>query len=72
MWPEFCITKDIDALKASANHCNSHYYEKQCDQDQSAIDNAVMTKITPFLYLGMMNVKHSRNDDEILKIEKKN
>jgi hypothetical protein len=51
MWPEFCITKDAEA---SSNHCNSHYYEKQCDQDQSAIENAIMTKITPFLYLGMM------------------
>lgn len=49
LWPEFCVQKGVTPIKQS-----SMYYDAKmtADQNQSAIDSALMTPITSFLYLG--------------------
>lgn len=47
--PEY--VEEVNKLKLS-NNLNSKYYDMQVDQHQSSIDNAQLTKIEPFLYLG--------------------
>jgi dual specificity MAP kinase phosphatase len=48
MCPDLCRSE----TELKNNLINSHYYEQQADQHQHSIDNAIMTEITPFLYLG--------------------
>jgi hypothetical protein len=46
LWPEFCVEKE-------QKKCNSFYESKELnEQCQAAIDNAVMTCVTNYLYLG--------------------
>ena len=46
-FPEFCVNKQVLSVGLG-----SAAYETQMDQQQSAIENAVMTEILPHLYLG--------------------
>ncbi len=53
-FPEFCTMKDLEEEQRSFFSKHQDYIkEKKEDQKQSAIDNAVMTEITPFLFLGL-------------------
>lgn len=65
-FPEFCILKDIDEQQRAflAKH-KEYFKEKRDDQRQSAIDNAVMTEITPYLFLG--NESDAKNLDILEK-----
>lgn len=55
-FPEFCVNKQV----LSANFSSS--YEPQIDQQQSAIENAVMTEILPHLYLGNFEITISLDE----------
>ena len=52
MFPQFCVLKETSQQQALLAEANRQYYELQKDQDQAAIECAVMNEITPFLYLG--------------------
>lgn len=47
-FPQMCKSKKAEVR---SNQVNSHYYDEQ-DQNQSVLENANMTEITPYLYLG--------------------
>lgn len=49
---EICPEYVEEVLKLNSNQANSKYYEYQADQHQSSIENAKMTCIESFLYLG--------------------
>ena len=52
-FPEFCIMKDCaEQQKAFFNKHKEYFSTLKDDQRQSAIENAVMTEITPYLFLG--------------------
>lgn len=47
MCPEFCVLKE-----AQVNNLKCNREPVECDLRQADIENAVMTQILPFLYLG--------------------
>lgn len=52
-FPEFCIMKDCaEQQQAFFNKHKEYFNTLKDDQRQSAIENAVMTEITPYLFLG--------------------
>ena len=50
MYPELCVNKTHE--QRNSIKPNKFYFDNQLDQQQSEIENAVMTQITPYLYLG--------------------
>jgi hypothetical protein len=59
-FPDLCVNKtnDLKSLKK-----NKYYFDNQLDQQQSEIENAVMTKIFDYLYLG--NELDAKNIDKL-------
>lgn len=65
-FPEFCNIKDIaEQKRAFFNKYSDRFKEITEDQRQSAIETAVMTEITPYLYLG--NEQDAKNCDILEK-----
>ena len=61
-FPDLCVNKanDLKSLKK-----NKYYFDNQLDQQQSEIENAVMTKIIDYVYLG--NELDAKNIDKLDK-----
>lgn len=65
-FPEFCIMKDCaEQQKAFFAKHKEYFNTLKDDQRQSAIENAVMTEITPYLFLG--NEQDAKNCENLEK-----
>lgn len=65
-FPEFCTMKNLEEEQRSFFSKHQDYIkEMKEDQRQSAIDNAVMTEIMPFLFLG--NESDAKNCENLEK-----